>query len=150
MADEILEAVGNLRLQTAVANLRVQAHGNLAKDSGHDLEIEFVDPKETSVVLQVKMHSRSTVNQPEIKKRTNPPGFGEALVVLFAPKDRIDAVLGDLSEHFVEEVAEKGLGRAKLLFWVRVARSIGPLFWMKVRNLGLVAALFEFGRRFIS
>jgi hypothetical protein len=88
-----------------------------------------------------------TVDEPSVKNA--PPAFGEALVVLFAPKHRIDAVLGDLSERFVEEIAEKGLERAKLLFWARVARSIGPLLWLKVRKFGILAALFEFGRRLI-
>lgn len=79
-----------------------------------------------------------------------PPGLGEALIVLFSPKNRVDAVLGDLTERFAEEGAAKGQRRAKLLFRTRVLRSIGPLLWIKIRNAGLFAFLLELGRRLIG
>src|SRR5947208_2865191 len=44
-----------------------------------------------------------------------PPALGEALLVLFCPKNRVDAVLGDLEERFHEHI--KGQRRAKLLYW---------------------------------
>jgi hypothetical protein len=89
--------------------------------------------------------SRMTPTAPAI-----PPGLGEALIVLFAPKNRVDAVVGDLTERFAEESAAKGQGRAKLLFWARVSRSIGPLLWIKIRNAGLFAFILELGRRLIG
>jgi hypothetical protein len=76
-----------------------------------------------------------------------PPAIGEALLVLFSPKNRADAVMGDLEERFNEEVNAKGAKRARLLYWARVLRSVGPLLWVKIRHAGILAALFEIGRR---
>jgi hypothetical protein len=78
---------------------------------------------------------------------TTPPAVGEALLLLFCAKKRCEAVLGDLAEAFAEEVASKGERHAKVLFWARVIRSIGPLLWMTIRRAGILAALFEIGRR---
>jgi hypothetical protein len=78
------------------------------------------------------------------------PAIGEALITLFCAKNRVDAVLGDLAERFADEVVVKGKKRAKLLFWVRVVRSLGPLLWTKVRKAGFLAILFEIGRRWIG
>jgi hypothetical protein len=79
-----------------------------------------------------------------------PPGLAEAVVVLFGPKRRVDAILGDLTERFNEELAQKGLKRARLLFWARVLRSIGPLLWAKIRKAGVFVTICEIGRRFIG
>jgi hypothetical protein len=79
-----------------------------------------------------------------------PPGAGEVLITLFAPKNRIDALLGDLAESFAEDVEVKGEQRAKLLYWAGVVRSIGPLFWTKIKRAGWLAAVFEIGRRWIG
>lgn len=79
-----------------------------------------------------------------------PPGLAEAIVVLFGPKRRVDAILGDLTERFNEEIVQKGSKRARLLFWARVVRSVGPLFLAKIRKAGLFVVIYEFGRRFIG
>jgi hypothetical protein len=91
-------------------------------------------------------------NEPTLEENalTITPAIGEALIALFCAKNRVDAILGDLAERFADEVVAKGEKRAKLLFWVRVIRSIGPLFWIKVRKTGFLAILFEVGRRWIG
>ena len=76
-----------------------------------------------------------------------PPAMGEALVVLFCPKNRARYVMGCLEENFHEDIRTKGQRRAKLLYWAAVLRSIGPLLWVKLRRAGLTALLLEIGRR---
>ena len=76
-----------------------------------------------------------------------PPPIGEALVVLFCPKNRARYVMGCLEENFHEDIRTKGKSRAKLLYWAAVLHSIGPLLWVKLRRAGLVALLLEIGRR---
>jgi hypothetical protein len=76
-----------------------------------------------------------------------PPALGEALLVLFCPKNRARHVMGDLEEIFHEDIKTKGKRRAKLLYWAAVLRSIGPLLWVKVRSAGLIALLVDIGRR---
>lgn len=78
------------------------------------------------------------------------PSAGEALIVLFAPKNRVDAIVGDLSERFAEDLEAKGERRAKLLFWARVTRSIGPLLLAKIKRAGWLAVVLEIGRRWIG
>jgi hypothetical protein len=76
-----------------------------------------------------------------------PPPIGEALVVLFCPKNRARYVMGCLEENFHEDIRTKGKRHAKLLYWAAVLRSIGPLLWVKLRRAGLIALLLEIGRR---
>jgi hypothetical protein len=76
-----------------------------------------------------------------------PPALGEALLVLFCPKNRARYMMGDLEESFHDDIKTKGHRRAKLLYWSGVLRSIGPLLWTKVRKAGLIALLLEIGRR---
>jgi hypothetical protein len=80
----------------------------------------------------------------------NPPGLGEALLIIFAPTRRADAMLGDLAERFNDDVEKKGLKRARLLYWARVLRSIGPMIWAKVRKAGIFVAMYEIGRRWMG
>ena len=70
--------------------------------------------------------------------------------MLFAPKNRVNAMLGDLSERFNEEYASKGEKRARFLFWARVLRSIWPLLWAKMRKAGVLVTIYEIGRRWIG
>jgi hypothetical protein len=86
----------------------------------------------------------------EVKEPTayqNAPAIAEALLVLFCPRNRIDALMGDLEERFHEHIRMKGKRRAKLLYWAAVLRSIVPLLWVKVRKAGWIALLFEIRRR---
>jgi hypothetical protein len=77
----------------------------------------------------------------------NPPGLAEWLVALVAPKRRADAVLGDLEERFHRNVDSLGLRRARARYWAEALRSIGPILWMKAKQLGLLALVAEIWRR---
>jgi len=79
--------------------------------------------------------------------RPLPPAMGEALLVLFSPKNRVDAVMGDLEERFHEHIKTKGKRRAKVLYWAAILHSIGPLLWVKLRRAGLIALLLEISHR---
>jgi hypothetical protein len=124
-----------------------------------DAEKQYVYP--TKVTVDISRPAKRTVGIVSPAKVTidviflpdqvrMPPAIGEALIVLFCPNNRVDAVMGDLAERFSEEAEAKGEKRAKLLFWARAVRSVGPLPWVKVRNGGLWAMLFEIGRRLIG
>ena len=76
-----------------------------------------------------------------------PPALGEALLLLFCPKNRARHMMeGDLEEIFHEDIKTKGHSRATMLYWCGILRSIGPLLWTKIRKAGLVALLIEIGR----
>jgi hypothetical protein len=107
--------------------------------AGRDIGLSIRD--DAVIIMPVKVRIDTA------PKKLLPPAFGEALLVLFCPKKRIDAMMGDLEEQFHEHVETKGERRAKLLYWSGVLRSIGPQLWVKVRKAGLIALLVEISRR---
>jgi len=102
---------------------------------------EASDTLNVDVIPQLKWREDKKLSRPL------PPTMGEALLVLFCPKNRVDAVIGDLEERFHEHIKSKGKRRARLLYWAAVLRSIGPVLWIKLRRAGLIALLLEIGRR---
>jgi hypothetical protein len=78
---------------------------------------------------------------------SDPPGLAEWLVTLIVPSRRADAVLGDLEERFHKNVASRGLPRARMLYWAETLRSIGPILWMKAKQVGFLALVAEIWRR---
>jgi hypothetical protein len=122
-------------------------------DSDHALSKLLVTSKISAVWLPSEAHLHIREHEypaaPE-KVHVNPPGLGEALLVIFAPKRRVDAMLGDLAERFNDDVEEKGLKRARLLYWARVLQSIGPMLWTKVRKAGIFITICEISRRWIG
>jgi hypothetical protein len=114
--------------------------------------IEITEMLEPEIQLLIEADHRVTpTSDPEWCKdeilRPLPPAMGEALLVLFCPKNRARYVMGCLEENFHEDIRTKGNRRAKLLYWAAVLRSIGPLLWVKLRRAGLIALLLEIGRR---
>jgi hypothetical protein len=79
----------------------------------------------------------------------SPPALGELMIVLLCPKNRAQAVLGDLAEQFGRDVAQKGVNRAHLLYLARALRSC-PLLIAKIRHTGFWLFVIELGRRFIG
>jgi hypothetical protein len=76
-----------------------------------------------------------------------PPSLAEWLIALLVPQRRSDAVLGDLEEHFQRNIISRGLQRARALYWAETLRSIGPILWMKAKQLGVLALVAEIWRR---
>jgi hypothetical protein len=74
------------------------------------------------------------------------PAFGEVLVLLCCSERRAATLLRRLRHSFKTETTDRGLARARLLFWVRVLKSIGPTAWRKIRGCGVLALLFGIGR----
>jgi hypothetical protein len=138
-------------------NVEVVAAANenyapLARDERGNLSFSRALDKDDVEYLR-KLLEQGYTQHPDFsaaRAQRTPPGLAEALVVLFGPKRRVDAILGDLTERFNEELAQKGLKRARLLFWARVLRSIGPLLWAKIRKFGVFVTIYEIGRRFIG
>jgi hypothetical protein len=77
----------------------------------------------------------------------DPPGLAEWLLALVVPRRRADALLGDLEERFHRNVDSRGLRRARMLYWAEALRSIGPILWMKAKQLGFLALVAEIWRR---
>lgn len=76
----------------------------------------------------------------------SPPRFAETLVQLFAPKRTVQHLLGDLQEVFEKNCNRFGKARARRLYWAQVLRAIGPGIWRRIKRLGLIAFLIDYGR----
>ena len=120
------------------------------------------DPSPTSVYNAVR-HQHSQANGTDALIRTipdedhsiftgefvdaeSPPRFAEMLVQLFAPKRAVQHLLGDLQEIFAKNCAEFGSVRATRLYWAQVLRALGPSIWRRIKRLGLIAFLIDYGR----
>jgi hypothetical protein len=78
--------------------------------------------------------------------QTAPPRFAEFLFSLLAPKKSVDVQLGDLQEIFEGNVDRFGVRRARMLYWAQVLRAIGPGIWRRIKKLGFVGILIDYGR----
>jgi hypothetical protein len=82
----------------------------------------------------------------EVAEAASPPRLAEALFQLFAPKKTVQHLLGDLQEVFEKNCARFGKARARRLYWAQVLRAIGPGIWRRVKKLGLIGILIDYGR----
>jgi hypothetical protein len=107
----------------------------------------FSAVRRASVLINLTIHATLTVTLSSGEQLPKPPALGEALLILFCPKNRARHVMGCLEENFHGDIKAKGKSRAKLLYWAAVLESIGPLLWVKLRRAGFIALVLEIGRR---
>jgi hypothetical protein len=82
----------------------------------------------------------------EFVEPESPPQFAETLVQSLAPKRTVQHLLGDLQEVFEKNCNRFGEARARRLYWAQVLRAIGPGIWRRIKRLGLIAFLIDYGR----
>jgi len=71
----------------------------------------------------------------------DPPSIAEFLVAAIIPKNRRDAILGDLDERFARDRSEFGGSRARLRYWGYVISSLLPLLWSRTKKIRALAYL---------
>jgi hypothetical protein len=109
----------------------------------------FFDPGEQELTVHGDPEQAAfQVSLGEMHK-ASPPALGEILIVLLCPKNRVQAILGDLAEQFKSNVENRGVRRANLLYLAQVVRSC-PLLVTKIRNTGFWLFVVELGRRWIG
>jgi hypothetical protein len=120
-----------------------------------DLSTSMSKRQILEMALSVMLHDRGhTVDFAHIMPRSvpppqtqiSPPQTAEWLFAAFAPKRTVKAQLGDLQEIFENESSRFGAKRAKRLYWTRVIRSIVPALWQKLKKLGWLGILIDYGR----
>lgn len=82
----------------------------------------------------------------EFAEQKSPPWLAETLIQLLAPKKTVQHLLGDLQEMYEKNFARFDKSRAGRLYWAQVLCSIGPDLWRRVKKLGLIALLIDYGR----
>jgi hypothetical protein len=104
-------------------------------------------PKDAGIDFIVRTHHDEDHQLPgEFTEQKGPPWLAEALIQLLAPKKTVQHLLGDLQEMYKKNFTRFGKSRAGRLYWAQVLRSIGPDLWRRVKKLGLIAFLIDYGR----
>ncbi|MGA0555700.1 FtsX-like permease family protein [Larkinella sp. VNQ87] len=67
-------------------------------------------------------------HQPDPSGEPTPPAWADRLIALFCPPDLGEELLGDLHEQFAEQVAERGVSKARWLYVLEVLRFCRPYF----------------------
>ncbi|WP_398482296.1 permease prefix domain 2-containing transporter [Tardiphaga sp.] len=80
------------------------------------------------------------------RPQAEPPALAEAILQWFSPKASCEATLGDLQELFEIDVARLGPAHARRLYWIRVAKNVGPSVWHRVLGLSIVSAFIAYMR----
>jgi hypothetical protein len=75
-----------------------------------------------------------------------PPRLAEFLFSWIAPAKSLHEQLGDLQEIFDLNVARFGKSRAEMLYWTQVLRAVGPGIWRRIKKLGFIGILIDYGR----
>jgi hypothetical protein len=83
-----------------------------------------------------------------LKRRTGangqrPPRNAEFLLCLVCPKDKCDALVGDLEERYPSMCQKFGEDRARLWYWWQVIRCLAPLIFEGVKILSGIGKMVE-------
>jgi hypothetical protein len=79
-------------------------------------------------------------------KRCSPPATAAFLLAFIAPKNTVQAFLGDLEEVFHKNAARLGERQARRQYWMQVFASLGPLAWQWLKRVGFVTVLVDYFR----
>ena len=80
------------------------------------------------------------------------PALPEFVVALLSDPKKADAILGDLNERLHSEATDPLVGprRARMRYWARTLRSIGPLLWRAIKKAGIFGAVVAAIRHWAS
>jgi hypothetical protein len=109
-----------------------QIRAVIEREDGHGFDVPHVMPVMPATPVPAPIKS--------------PPQTAEWLFAMFAPTKSADAQLGDLQEMFENDSKRVGTRRAERLYWTRVIRSIAPAAWQKLKKLGWLGIIIDYGR----
>ncbi len=75
-----------------------------------------------------------------------PPAFAELLISFLAPKNSVQALLGDLQEMFQKNADRLGEREARRKYRMQVAASLLPLLWHWLKRIGFFTVLVDYFR----
>jgi hypothetical protein len=79
--------------------------------------------------------------------KSEPPPFAEMIFTALLPRNRHDAMLGDMDERFARDCRMFGVDRARRRYWGHVLRSLRPLVVRGLKKMRAIA-LLEVARRY--
>lgn len=120
--------------KVALGNLFIQREIEQARDDHTRLKARIEN-------LRVKIE----VSRPS-PKQSSPPATATLLLAFIAPKNTVQAFLGDLEEVFHKNAACFGERQARRQYWMQVFASLGPLLWQWVKRMGFFTVLVDYFR----
>jgi len=75
-----------------------------------------------------------------------PPAFAELVISFLAPKNSVQALLGDLHEMFRKNADRLGQREARRKYRIQVAVSLAPLIWQWLKRIGFFTVLVDYFR----
>lgn len=75
-----------------------------------------------------------------------PPAFAERVISFLAPKNSVQALLGDLHEMFRKNADRLGEQEARRKYRMQVAASLVPLLWHWLKRIGFFTVLVDYFR----
>jgi len=76
--------------------------------------------------------------------RSLPPRFAECFVSFLAPKNSVQALLGDMQEMFQKNVLRLGENEARRLYWMEVRASAGKWTLDWLMRVGFLTAIVDY------
>lgn len=118
--------------------------GTFAKYSAENITTTIA-----TVILVCLAHAWYTSVQSNRSRK--PPATAEFIAGLFATSKHKHALLGDLEEKF-QKALDNGASRASAgrLYWSEMWRTIPPLAWIKIKQMGPIAAIIHAAKRLFS
>lgn len=105
---------------------------------------EIAAIKRAARAAYVRARAEALESATDVEKSPPPsPRQGRLILAWFLNRDQLEATMGDLEEHFAEDVASHGLIQAKWLYWSQVFRSAFDSAWPKLEKMLDLAGLLK-------
>jgi hypothetical protein len=123
------------------------ALGNLFLQREIEQSVERAREEHTKLIVMLEeLEARALkVSAPPLPKSA-PPAVATFLLAFIAPKNTVQAFLGDLEEIFHKNAASLGERQARRQYWMQVFASIGPLAWQWLKRVGFFTVLIDYFR----
>jgi hypothetical protein len=120
--------------------LRREASALIHRRHGHNFQgrVEFRGDELQDVWHLAKAHIRPSKAASVIA----PPAFAQIVISFLAPKNTVQALLGDLQEMFQKNADRFSDKQARRMYWMQVV----PLIWQGAKRLGFLAVLVDYFR----
>jgi hypothetical protein len=97
-----------------------------------------------------RLSLRGAVEKAEVKGKEKqtiaPPPLAELVISFLAPKNSVQAQLGDLQEMFQKNADRFGERQARRKYWKQVAVSLAPLIWKWLKRIGFFTFVVDYFR----
>lgn len=108
------------------------------------LNFSFISVGLGGIMMQDAAVRDEDIAKLRVRVNSEPPSWGEFLILVFAQKRDSEGMIGDLAELFYRDLASGiSLRRVRVRYWGRVVKSIGPQMWTKAKNIGLIGLILN-------